>query len=324
MTVRWTIVGVVLLLLGMLAGLAFGSVSLSFSEVLQGARGVGDNITVAIVRDVRMPRLLLAAIVGAGLAMSGAALQGTLRNPLAEPYLLGVSGGAAVGAVLAMAIGGSAPVTVTGAAFLGAAVSTVVVAAVARFAGGRIEPRLLLMAGVIVGAFANAIILVVLADAPPDRVRGALWWMMGSTADATWGSVGRAALAVLLGGAWLLVRGREIDVLSLGEEPAAALGADVDRTARELFLVSSWVAAATVASVGLVGFVGLVVPNLVRAMGARHHRAMLGMATLYGAALLVLADMTARTVRAPIELPLGAVTALIGVPFFLARLRTLQ
>jgi iron complex transport system permease protein len=304
--------------------LAFGSVSLSFVEVIQGVRGIGDEITVAIVRDVRLPRLLLAAVVGAGLAMSGAALQGTLRNPLAEPYLLGVSGGAAVGAVLAMALGGQSPIAVTSAAFAGAVASTGVVAAIARFAGGRMEPRLLLMAGVIVGAFANAVILVVLADAPPDRIRGALWWMMGSTADATWSTVWRAAIGVALGGAWLFVRGREIDLLALGEEPAAALGADVDRTARELFLVASWVAAATVASVGLVGFVGLVVPNLVRAMGATHHRTMLAMATLYGAALLVLADMVARTVRAPIELPLGAVTALIGVPYFLARLRKMQ
>jgi iron complex transport system permease protein len=323
-TLRWSLIGSVVLFFGMLGALAFGSVSLSFVEVIQGVRGIGDEITVAIVRDVRLPRLLLAAVVGAGLAMSGAALQGTLRNPLAEPYLLGVSGGAAVGAVLAMALGGQSPIAVTSAAFAGAVASTGVVAAIARFAGGRMEPRLLLMAGVIVGAFANAVILVVLADAPPDRIRGALWWMMGSTADATWSTVWRAAIAVSLGGAWLFVRGREIDLLALGEEPAAALGADVDRTARELFLVASWVAAATVASVGLVGFVGLVVPNLVRAMGAKHHRTMLAMATLYGAALLVLADMVARTVRAPIELPLGAVTALIGVPFFLARLRKMQ
>jgi iron complex transport system permease protein len=128
---------------------------------------------------------------------------------------------------------------------------------------------------------------------------------------------------VLFGGL-LLVRARELDVLALGEEPAVALGADVDRAARRTFLVASWLAAATVATIGLIGFVGLVVPNLARALGAHRHRAMLVLSAVYGAALLVSADILARSVRAPIELPLGAVTALVGVPFFLARLRKLS
>jgi iron complex transport system permease protein len=167
------------------------------------------------------------------------------------------------------------------------------------------------------------VILVALADAPPDRIRGALWWMMGSTADATWAAVARTGVALLGFGGLLIVRARELDVLSLGEEPAVALGADVDASARRVFLVASWLAASTVAAVGLIGFVGLVVPNLARALGAHRHRAMLLVSAVYGAALLVGADIAARSLRSPVELPLGAVTALVGVPFFLARLRRL-
>lgn len=315
------IAGFVLLALAMLLGTAIGAIPLPFASVIDALRGIGDAGTVTIVRDLRIPRVLLAACVGAGLAMSGGALQGTLRNPLAEPYLLGVSGGAAVGAVTAMAFGVVAPLWITACAFGGAAAATLLVSGLARMVGGSADTRLLLMAGVVVGAFANAAILVALADAPPERLRGALWWMMGSAADASWGSVYRAAVAVLLLGGVLVWQARDLDVLALGSEPAAALGVDVDRATRRTFLAASWLAAATVAAAGLVGFVGLVVPNLARALGARQHRPMLLLSALYGAALLVIADLLARTLRAPAELPLGAVTALVGVPFFLARLR---
>lgn len=316
-------VGASLLLLSMLLALGIGAVPIATADVWSGLFGHGDAQVIAIVRDLRAPRVVLAALVGAGLAVSGAALQGTLRNPLAEPYLLGVSGGAAVGAVVALTLGLGTPTVVTLAAFGGAGVATLVVAMLARYAGGRAEPRILLMAGVVVGAFANAVILVALADAPPDRIRGALWWMMGSTADATWDAVLRTLIALVVLGGVLIVRARELDVLALGEEPAVALGADVDRAARRTFLVASWLAASTVAAVGLIGFVGLVVPNLARALGAHRHRSMLVVSALYGGALLVAADIAARAIRSPIELPLGAVTALVGVPFFLARLRKL-
>lgn len=318
-----TVSGLLLLVLTMLAAMAIGAAPIAIGDVLDALRGVGDEQVVAIVRSLRAPRVVLAALVGAGLACSGAALQGTLRNPLAEPYLLGVSGGAAVGAVLALSLGYGTPGVVTLAAFGGAGIATLIVTLLARVAGGRADPRLLLMAGVVVGAFANAVILVALADAPPDRIRGALWWMMGSTADATWAAVLRTGVALLLLGGVLVVRARELDVLALGEEPAVALGADVDRAAQRTFLVASWLAASTVAAVGLIGFIGLVVPNLARALGATRHRPMLFVSALFGALLLVAADIAARALRAPIELPLGAVTALVGVPFFLARLRRL-
>ena len=152
-------------------------------------------------------------------------------------------------------------------------------------------------------------------------MRGALWWMMGSVADADWPRVAWLAVYVSLAGAALLWQARDIDILALGEEPAAGLGVNVDRAGRRIFLVSSLLAAATVAAAGLVGFVGLVVPHLVRGAGIRRHRPLVAGAALAGAGLVVAADLAARTVRAPAELPLGAVTALIGVPFFLAQLR---
>lgn len=177
------------------------------------------------------------------------------------------------------------------------------------------------MAGVVIGAFANAAILVVLSGAPATAVRDALWWMMGSLSGATWAgtawlaAVGAVAFATL----WLLAR--QVDVLSLGSDAAAALGVDTDRATRRVFIVAALLAAATVASAGLIGFVGLVVPAIVRALGARSTRSTLIAAAIAGAALLVGADVVARTIRAPAELPLGAVTALVGVPFFLARMR---
>ncbi|MBU6365720.1 MAG: iron ABC transporter permease [Gemmatimonadetes bacterium] len=301
--------------------LAVGAVPVPLTALREALTGTGDPMVAAVVRDLRAPRALLAALVGAGLGLSGGALQGTLRNPLAEPYLLGVSGGAAVGAVIAMAAGAAHPALVTGSAFLGAALATLVVALLARAPGRPTDTRLLVMAGVVVGAFANAVIMVALADAPPDRVRGALWWMMGSVAEASWDAVARTGMALAALGGALLWWARDLDVLALGEEPAAALGVDVDRTARRIFLAASWLAAATVAAAGLVGFVGLVVPAVARAAGARTHRRLLALSALVGATLLVLADLAARTARAPAELPLGAVTALVGVPFFLHRLR---
>lgn len=317
------IAGIATLVLLALAGIAFGAVPLGLGEVWSAILGGGDPATAAIVRTLRLPRVVLAALVGAALGLSGGALQGTLRNPLAEPYLLGVSGGAAVGAVCAIALG--APlVMVPLAAFGGAAAAVAIALVVAGAAGTRGDPRVLLMAGVIVGAFANAVIMVALGSAPANTVRGALWWMMGSVADANWSQVRWLAATLLVGGGMLIAFAREIDVLSLGEEPAAALGVRVEPAARRIYLLASLLAAATVTAAGLVGFVGLVVPHIARGAGLRGHRALLPASALVGAALVIAADLLARTLRAPIELPLGAVTALIGVPFFLTRLRRMS
>ena len=302
---------------------AKGAVSLSFAAVIDAVSGQGDPTAIAIVRDLRLPRALLGALVGAGLGASGAALQGALRNPLAEPYLLGVSGGAAVGAVIAFAVGISSDGVITLAAFLGGIGAVFVALAVARVGGRsvRADVRTLLIAGVIVGAFANAAIMVALASAEPNTVRGALWWMMGSAADATWTRVGWLAASILVAGGGLVYWAREIDVLSLGEDTAASLGVDAERSGRRAFLLAALLAAATVAAAGLIGFVGLVVPHIARMLGLRAHRPLIVGAGLIGATLVVAADLAARTVAAPAELPLGAITALLGVPFFLVQLR---
>ena len=307
-----------------IASLAIGAVSVSPAAVLQALVGDGDALAITIVRDLRLPRVVMGILVGAALGSSGAALQGTLRNSLAEPYLLGVSGGAAVGAVVAMTMGVTGAATLPLTAFAGAMAAVLLVLALARAAGGARDPRTLLMAGVIIGAFANAMILIVLADQSPDKVRGAMWWMAGSLGDASWLRAGWLCAYVVIGVALLFTRGRLLDILALGDESAAALGADVARATQQVFLISALLAAASVAAAGLIGFVGLVVPNIVRAFGVVRHRALIAGAALAGAVLMLLADLIARTVRAPLELPLGAITALIGVPVFLLRLRRLR
>ncbi len=309
------------LLAAVTLGLAVGAVPLTPTEVWRALAGAGDPSAIAIVNDLRLPRVTLGVVVGAGLAASGTALQATLRNPLAEPYLLGVSGGAAVGAVLAVVLGLSAPGFVPLAAFGGAMLAVMLVLLVARAAGGRADPRVLLMAGVVVGAFCTAAIMVALASAPEGTVRGALWWMMGSLGDAQWSGVRWIALYVAIGIAALAWWGRDLDVLSLGEDAAASLGLDVERVTRRIYLTASLLAAATVAGAGLIGFVGLIVPAIARALGTRSSRATVLASALAGGTLVVAADLVARTVMRPTELPLGAVTALVGVPFFLWRLR---
>jgi iron complex transport system permease protein len=316
---RWA-AGALALLVVALLGVAAGSVPIAPHAVWDALRGAGDPTAVTIVRELRLPRVALAACVGAALGTSGGALQGALRNALAEPYLLGVSGGAAVGAVLAYAAGITDPVIVPLGAFAGAGVASALVLGIARVGGGRADPRVLVMAGVVVGAFANAAVMIALANATADTVRDALWWMMGSAADARWRQVAVLLAYLLLAGGALVRWGRDLDALALGEEPAAALGVDVDRAGPRVFLAASLLAAASVAAAGLVGFVGLVVPHLARASGARAHRPLLLASALFGATLVVAADLVARTARAPSELPLGAVTALVGVPFFLRRL----
>ena len=318
----WVALVAVLVLIAMLA-VARGAVSVPIAGVLDALRGRGDPTAVAIVRDLRLPRITLGALVGAGLGASGAALQGALRNRLAEPYLLGVSGGAAVGAVIAFALGVSSDAVITLAAFAGAIAAVLVALGVARVGGrsARADLRTLLIAGVVVGAFANAAIMVALANTSPNNIRGALWWMMGSAVDANWQRVGWLAVSVLVAGGALVYWAREIDVLSLGEDTAASLGVDVERAGRRGFLLAALLAAATVSAAGLIGFVGLVVPHIARGMGLRTNRPLILAAGLIGATLVVAADLAARTIAAPTELPLGAITALLGVPFFLIQLR---
>lgn len=315
---RALVLGAGALVVALALSLMAGAVPVDPGTVWAAVTGGSDSPAHAIVRDLRLPRALLAALLGAALGTAGASLQATLRNPLAEPWLLGVSGGAAVGAVMAASLGAQGLGVISLCAFGGALGAVSVVLALAR--GGSTER--LLMAGVVAGAFANAAIMLVLADAGPTAQRSALWWMMGSVAVAQWRDVAWLAGALGLAGGLLLHQARRLDLLMLGADTAASLGVDPERTVRRTFVLASLLAAATVATAGLVGFVGLIVPHvarrIVRGGGAR---GTLVVAAVAGAILVVLADLLARTVRPPSELPLGAVTALFGVPFLLTLLR---
>jgi iron complex transport system permease protein len=306
----------------LLLSVRLGAVRLGVREVLDALRGAGDPTTVAIVQRLRVPRSLLAALVGGALAASGAVFQALLRNPLAEPYVLGVSGGAAVGAVAAIVFGAGASSAGVGlAAFAGAAIAIVVVLRMAASVGPTLDTRILLLSGVVAGAFFNACILLVLTFADTESFRSALFWMMGSFSGATWREIG--LLAVLAGPALavLFALARPLNLLAVGEETAQYLGVRTERVKLAAYGTASLLTASAVAVSGVIGFVGLVVPHVVRMTWGADHRFLIPASVLLGATFLVLADSLARTVAAPTELPIGVVTAFVGVPFFLWILR---
>ena len=314
-----------LLLLGaaMVLAVRLGAVSLSLREVVDGVLGRGDPTTVTIVRQLRLPRAVQAALVGAALAVSGTTFQALVRNPLAEPYLLGVSSGAAVGTVAAVVLGlaTAAAWVIPVAAFAGALVAIALVFRIAYGVGRVLDTRVLLLSGVVVAAFFNALILLLLTFSDIESFRSAVFWMMGSHAGATWGNVlvllGYVAPAAIV----LAALARPLDLLALGEQTAAYLGTHVERTKLVAYALASLLAAAAVAVSGVIGFVGLVVPHIARMLWGSSHRTLLPNAALLGASFLVLADLLARLVARPVELPIGVVTAFLGVPFFVWLLR---
>jgi iron complex transport system permease protein len=307
----------------LLAAVRLGAVPLTWRQVIDGMRGTADPTTVAIVRRLRLPRAVLAAMVGGALAASGATFQALLRNPLAEPYILGISGGAAVGAVFAIALGGALASggVVAVCALGGALLAIVLVFRIAAVAGRALDTRILLLSGVVVGAFFNACILLALTFASSDAFRSAVFWMMGSFSGATWRNVGVLGAAMLACFAVLAALARPLNLLAVGEETAAYLGTRVERTKLLAYGTASLLTAAAVAVSGVIGFVGLVVPHVVRLLWGGDHRFLLPASVLLGAAFLVLADTLARTAAAPTELPVGVVTAFVGVPFFIYLLR---
>lgn len=306
-----------------LCSLRFGAVGLDLGEVVAGLRGTGDPAAVTIVRDLRLPRAVLAGLVGGALALSGAAFQALLRNPLAEPYILGVSSGAATGAVAWIALGGlvAAPWGLPAAALFGALIAISLVLRIGSRVGGRLDVRVLLLAGVVAGSFFNACILLLLSFQEADAFRSAMFWMMGGLAGATWGGVAFLATGTVAGGIVLIGLARSFNALAVGEETAAFLGVPVDAVRRLAYLIASGLAASAVVVAGGIGFVGLVVPHAVRIVWGGEHRFLLPASFLAGAAFLPLADLVARLAVRPNELPLGVVTAFVGVPFFIALLR---
>jgi iron complex transport system permease protein len=248
-------------------------------------------------------------------------LQALMRNPLADPFLLGLSGGAGLGAVAALALHLGGPWAVPLAAFIGALVALALVFRLGLIGGAELDPRVLLLGGVAVGAFAGAVMTAIISVSEAAQLRNAFLWLWGGLSGASWDTLLVLCLYVPVPLLVLLASARPLDVLALGEEPARYLGADVTALKRRVYLAASLLTAAAVAVSGVIGFVGLMVPHLCRGVWGQRHRALLPASFLGGGALLVLADTAARVAVAPRELPVGIVTALIGVPLFALLLR---
>lgn len=318
-----TILLAAMLLFAMLTAVRMGAVSLSNDQVFDALRGIGDPVHADILKELRLPRAFQAALVGAALALSGTTYQALLRNPLADPYILGISSGAAFGAVIAVINGWSLrfvwalPV----AAFIGATISMLIVFRIAWSAGQRLDARVLLLAGVVVGAFLVACIWLVLTFANDASVRTATFWMMGGNSGATWKSVIILSCTVVPLLVLLMRIARALNLLAIGEYTAAYLGTEVERIKWIGFVAATMLTATAVAVSGTIGFVGLVVPHTLRLIWGGDNRVLLPAAALAGATFLVAADTASRTVAGANELPIGVVTALVGVPFFVWLLR---
>jgi iron complex transport system permease protein len=276
----------------------------------------------AVLWQIRFPRTLLAVLVGGGLGVAGAALQGVFRNPLAEPSVIGVSSGAAVGAIAAIVTGINflGPRTIPAAAFVGALVATLAVYATAR-SYGRTEIVTLVLTGIAVTVIAGALTGLLTYYADDDQLRDIVFWTLGSLGGATWSTVGTVAPLIITGALFLPFLARSLNLMTLGDREAGHLGVHVDRVRLLVIVLTTLVTGAAVAVAGIVGFVGLVVPHIIRLGIGPDHRLLLPASILGGALLVLLADLAARTLVVPEELPLGVVTALVGGPFFLWLIR---
>lgn len=303
--------GLLLLAAACALGLSVGGVRMPWAN-LTASGEAGE--TARLLLGLRAPRVALAALVGASLALAGAALQALLKNPLADPFLLGTSGGAAAGAAIAT-LAGVSPLLSPGAAFAGALASSLGVASLAR-RGGRLDLNRLLLAGLIANAFFSAVLLGVFTFASGEAARTMLFWMMGSLAEATPGRLAALAPYAAAGGVALYGFAGPLNLFAVGEENAAALGVDVERAKRFVFLGASLLTGAAVAFAGVIGFVGLLVPHAARAVVGNDQRTLLPASALAGAALLAVADAFSRAALSPGELPIGAVTAAVGAPLF--------
>lgn len=307
---------------GVLA-VGIGAVSLSASEVL-AALGADDGVHRQIVLDLRLPRVILAATIGGALAAVGAALQAVMRSALADPYILGVSAGASVGAALVIVTGlfsALGPAALAIAAFATGLISVAVVYLAARVRG-RVPPIRLLLAGVAWSSFATALTGFILYLAPDAvQVRGVIFWMMGGLSGADWAGARWTTAIALPGCAVLFATARWQNLLLLGDEAATALGLDVARARGVLVVLAALITGVAVAFSGAIGFIGLIVPHALRPITGPDHRRLLPASVLVGALLLVWMDALARTMLAPRELPVGLLTGLLGAPFFLLLLR---
>ena len=313
-----------ILFLSAILSLCVGPVDISFADVVTvlWQSGQENNIKAVILFDIRMPRLILAALVGAALAQSGVVMQGFFQNPMADPYIVGVSSGAVLGATLAIWLGldfwfyGLSGVGLL--AFVGALMVTAVVYLVSQ-RGGRLPVMLVLLTGVAIGALTSALTSFLMVSTRGDMfdTQRILFWLMGSLASRRWEHVHIAWPQIVVGALFLQWMARDLNLIIQGEENALYLGVDVERSKRLLLVGASLLAAAAVSVSGIIGFVGLVVPHVMRLVVGPDNRRLMPASMLGGAILLVNADLLARVVVEPAELPIGIITSLLGCPFFL-------
>ena len=293
--------------------LASGSVTIPPQQVLAALLGQEQSLAVDVVRELRLPRAMSALAIGGLLAVTGALLQALLRNPLADPYVLGVSGGASVAALIAIMLGLPA-IGVDGAAAAGAFVTSLLVFGLAQ-GGGTWTPARLLLTGIVVAAGAGALVSLLLALGDEQRLRGMIFWLLGDlTRSERWQWLVGLLVVVTVAG---LAVGRHLNVLARGETLAASVGLPVRRFQMVLFAVTALLTGCAVSAAGSIGFVGLVTPHLVRLALGADHRIVLPASALLGGVLLMIADLVSRVALAPRQLPVGALTALVGVPLFL-------
>ncbi len=295
-----------------------GSVAISLDSLLSILQGNGQGLDRQLVLELRLPRTLSAFFTGALLAQAGVLMQVLVRNPLADPYILGISGGAALAALLAM-LAGASGFLLDSSAFAGALLAVALVFGLARHhaqaGAGTWTPLRLLLTGVVLAAGWGALISFILVVSPARQLRSMLFWLMGDLGYAS--NPWLLGLVLVLGLLASLPLARSLNVLIRGEQLAASLGVDSHRVQFELFILASLLTASAVSQAGSIGFVGLVIPHLVRLMGYTDHRILIPAASLCGGILLVIADTLARTALAPQQLPVGIITALLGIPLFL-------
>jgi iron complex transport system permease protein len=318
----------IFLLITMIMGVAIGSVSLSpgavWGVIVDHLAGhPGNSVADAIVWEIRLPRVLLAAVVGAALTTAGTVVQVLVRNALADPFLLGVSSGASVGATAVLLFGAFASLgfwAISVGSVLGALGAMAAVFLVSR-QGPTLSPTQLILCGVVLSALFESVTSFLIFRGNPQATQSVLFWLLGSFGLATWPQLPIPAIALGVAIGYLLTLGRSLNALAMGSEPAAALGIDVHQLRRNLFIITSLMAGVAVAVSGIIGFVGLVVPHIVRLMVGSDHRRVLPVGAVFGASFMVLGDLLARTIVAPQEMPIGVITAFIGAPTLIILIR---
>ncbi len=320
------LIGLVLTLIAaLIISIALGATTIPISTVIQGCRnlltGATDGVDQQIITDIRMPRVLLGLATGAGLAMCGLITQSLLRNPLGDPYILGISSGASTGAALVIVMGSShailASLGVTVGAFFGALVAMVIVGFLAS-AGGRITPARIIFAGMAVNYFFSALTsLVTVMAKNAAGAKSVMFWMLGSLTSASWNDVWIATAATSLAFALFFLMGRRVDVLNLGDDSARSLGTNPRAYRALLIAIVAFTVAVLVSLTGAIGFIGLVIPHLAKLLVGSSTRNTLPVAALAGGVLVVISDLCARLIIRPAELPIGILTALVGTPMLM-------